>query len=100
MNWRVSVRRGRHCARTKLVGFRDVRTISRRRFGRDLHRVRLKQMNLIAQNVTARLHGPGGPAAAEPGHVDGGVVAGGLARQQVSTAVLASWIFSRNSCSV
>src|ERR1700738_3973137 len=39
-------------------------------------------MNPFARGLAARQHGPGRAAAAEPGDVDGGIVAGGLARRQ------------------
>jgi len=80
--WRIGLRRGWRGIRINTIGFRGDRDITRRRFGRDRRRLRLKPMNPFARGLGARQHRPGRPAPAEPGDVDGEIVAGGLARRQ------------------
>jgi hypothetical protein len=79
---RIRLRRGWRGIRTNTIGFRGDRDITRRRLGRDRRRLRLKPMDPFARRLAARQHRPGRPAAAEPGDVDGGIVAGGFARRQ------------------
>src|SRR5450631_3407778 len=78
----IRLRRRWRGIRINTIGFRGDGDIARRRFGRDPRRLRLKPMNPSARGLAARQHRPGRPAAAEPGDVDGGIVAGGLARRQ------------------